>query len=296
MKAKRVSQNCTEALRGGFRTQGIEKHGSPGHPLVSIITIVLNGEAVIRQTIESVLRQCYDCIEYIVIDGGSADGTIAIVREYGQQIGHWQSEPDRGISDAFNKGIRLARGEVIGLINAGDWYEADAVTRVVQTFLANPEVGVVCGALQFWKGQEKAFLCHSVPQILEREMTVTHPSCFVRAGCYHQFGLFSTDYRLAMDYEILLRFKRQGIRFLVLEYVLANMQHDGVSEANWKKALLETHRARCEQLPDSIYTGKVYLSFLLIKRQLRIVLERLQCDGLIHFYRNRLALVKKNKL
>jgi glycosyltransferase involved in cell wall biosynthesis len=295
MKIGHSLQEQQEKRAGGLRTRGIEVQGGPGHPLVSIITIVFNGESSIRQTIDSVLRQSYDSIEYIVIDGGSHDGTVSIIREYDAKIDYWQSEPDKGISDAFNKGIGAARGEFIGLVNAGDWYETDTVKRVVEIFLAEPEVGVVCGVLQFWRGLQREYLCRSVPALLEREMTVTHPTCFVRASLYHHCGLFATDYKFAMDYELLLRFKRQGGKFLSLESVLANMQHDGVSEENWKRALRETHRARVEILDASFFTSKGYYYFLMVKRQVRILLERLEWNQLIRLYRSRLALVKKTK-
>lgn len=295
METAHSLQEQQEKRAGGLRTQGIDVQGGPGHPLVSIITIVFNGELSIRHTIDSVLRQSYDSIEYIVIDGGSRDRTVSIIREYEAKIDYWQSEPDKGISDAFNKGIGAARGEFIGLVNAGDWYEADTVKRVVETFLAEPEVGVVCGVLQFWKGLKREYLCHSVPALLEREMTVTHPTCFVRASLYRHCGLFATDYKFAMDYELLLRFKRQGNKFLAIESVLANMQHDGVSEENWKRALQETHRARAELLDTSFFTTKSYYYFLMVKRHARILLERLEFNQLIRLYRRRLALVKKTK-
>ncbi|MCF6187441.1 MAG: glycosyltransferase [Desulfobulbaceae bacterium] len=282
-------------LVGGRRLRGMEKQGAAETPLVSIVTIVRNGEEYIGKTIESVLQQSYDPIEYIIIDGRSEDNTVSILREYDEKIDLWQSEPDEGISDAFNKGIRAARGNIIGLINCGDWYAVDAVQRVVDVFSANREVGVVCGALQFWKGEGREYCCYSVPRLLEREMTITHPTCFIRSALYHRFGLYSTDYRLAMDYELLLRFKRQGVQFLSLEAVLANMQHDGTSEVNWKNALLETHRARVALLGNSFFAGHGYYLFLTAKRQLRIVLEKLGWNGLIRVYRSRLALVKKYK-
>ncbi|MBU0944947.1 MAG: glycosyltransferase [Proteobacteria bacterium] len=285
-------QNGIKAESGGGM---VKKQNDAEHPLVSIITIVLNGESWIRQTIDSVLQQDYGFIEYIVIDGGSHDDTVSILREYDSNIDFWQSEPDKGISDAFNKGIKVAHGDVIGLINAGDWYEADTVRRVVEALLAEPTVGVVCGALQFWHGLQREYLCYSVPQLLGREMTVTHPTCFVRAELYRSFGLFSSDYKFAMDYELLLRFKKQGVRFLALDSVLANMQHDGISEENWKKALQETHRARIELSGKSFFTSRAYYWFILLKRQLRIFLEKRGWKSLLHFYRSRLAPVKKTK-
>lgn len=282
-------------VAGGARTRGVERQTSPGCPLVSIITIVRNGKAILRPTIESVLRQDYANVEYIIIDGGSTDGTVSVLYEYDEQVDYWQSEPDKGISDAFNKGIGLAHGELIGLINAGDWYENDALSRIVAAFLAEPDTGVVCGRLQFWKGESKEYVCQSVPRLLKCEMTVTHPTCFVRAECYDRYGLFSIEYDLAMDYELLLRFKCQGVKFVALDMVLANMQHDGISEADWKKALRETHRARVEQMGGSVYATKKYLYWLMLKRQIRIILEWMGCDRFLQWYRGRLALVKKNR-
>jgi glycosyltransferase involved in cell wall biosynthesis len=270
-------------------------HHTSKQPLVSIITIVFNGEKDIRQTMESVLQQSYGSVEYIVIDGGSTDGTVSILEEFDSQLTYWRSAADNGISDAFNKGINVARGEIIGLINAGDWYESDTVQCVVDAFLADKAVGVVCGALQFWKGSQPEYLCSSVPELLEREMSITHPTCFVLTDLYKRFGMFSDAYKLAMDYELLLRLKCKGAVFVALDTVLANMQHDGISEENWKKALQETHRARTELLDSSFFTTIWYYYFLILKRGIRVFLEKLGFDGLLHFYRNRLALVKKTK-
>ena len=270
-------------------------HQISEQPLVSIITIVFNGEKDIQQTMDSVLQQSYGSVEYIVIDGGSTDATVSILEEYDSQLTFWESTPDKGISDAFNKGIKRANGEIIGLINAGDWYEPNAVECVVDAFLAEKEVGVVCGALQFWKGTKLEYLCRSVPGLLEREMSITHPTCFVRKTLYSRFGMFSLDYKLAMDYELLLRLKTNSAVFVSLDTVLANMQHDGISEENWKKALQETHRARTELLGDSFFSTIWYYYFLTVKRGTRIVMEKLGLNRLLHFYRNRLALVKKTK-
>jgi len=283
-------------LIGGLRLQGMKKQGTSDTPLVSVVTIVRNGEEHIRKTIESVLQQNYAPIEYIVIDGKSEDATVSILRQYNDRIDFWQSESDEGISDAFNKGILAARGEIIGLINCGDWYDVEAVQQVVKAFMGNQEIGIICGALQFWKGSSREYCCRSVPRLLEREMTITHPTCFIRAELYHRFGLYLTDYKFAMDYELLLRFKKQGVEFLALRAVLANMQHDGTSEANWKAALQETHRVRVALLNNSFFAGRSYCFFLVAKRGLRIALEKLGLNSLIGFYRSRLALVKKHKI
>lgn len=287
--------NGEHCLAGGLRQRGRKKEDLPGQPLVSIVTIVLNGEEDLRKTMESVLHQSYAPIEYIVIDGGSTDKTISLIRHYDEEIDYWVSEPDNGISDAFNKGILAAAGRYIGLINAGDWYEPDTVARVVEAFLAKPETGVVCGALQFWDGLNREYICQSVPQLLARDMTITHPTCFVRADLYRRFGLYEENYKFAMDYKLLLRLKVQGVRFAALESVLANMQHAGVSEVHWKKALQETHQARVELLTGSFFASRGYYFFIETKRRIRILLEKIGGSHLITFYRSRLALVRKIK-
>jgi glycosyltransferase involved in cell wall biosynthesis len=288
---------CTgeHCLAGGLRQRGRKKKDLPGQPLVSIVTIVLNGEEDLRKTMESVLHQSYAPIEYIVIDGGSTDKTISLIRHYEEEIDYWVSEPDNGISDAFNKGVLAAAGKFIGLINAGDWYEPDTIQRVVEAFLAKPETGVVCGALQFWDGLNREYICQSVPRLLARDMTITHPTCFVRADLYRRFGLYEEKYKFAMDYKLLLRLKVQGVRFAALESVLANMQHAGVSEVHWKKALQETHRARVELLAGSFFASRGYYFLVETKRRIRIFLEKMGGSHLITFYRSRLALVRKIK-
>ncbi|MEE4243252.1 MAG: glycosyltransferase family 2 protein [Desulfopila sp.] len=263
--------------------------------MISVITIVLNGENELRQTINSVLQQTYERVEYIVIDGGSADGTVAILKEYEPHLAYWSSEKDKGISDAFNKGIARAKGEIVGLINAGDWYEPDTLEQVAAVFQRDKSVDVVCGTLQFWKGKCREYLCTSVPQLLECEMSVTHPTCFVRKESYSRAGLFSLDYKMAMDYEMLLRLKKLGCRFVSLNCVLANMQHYGVSEENWQAALHETHRARKALLGSSFYTTIWYYWFLYLKRRIRLLLEELGWERVLRFYRKRIALVKKFK-
>lgn len=263
----------------------------------SIITVVLNGADAIRKTIESVLQQKGSSeIEYIVIDGGSTDGTRAIIREYSGELAFWCSEKDEGISDAFNKGILHATGDVVGILNAGDWYAEDACEIVADAFDRNPDAGIVCGGLQYWRGQSREYCCESVPSLLDKDMSVTHPSCFVRRCLYDSFGLFRADFRYAMDYELLLRMQVNGVCFYACPETLANMQHDGVSELHWKEALRETQRARHELIPSCFTAGVIYYSFLFAKKYIRKILERLHMDLLLRIYREHFAFVKKRKL
>lgn len=291
-----MQRHSNNHFSGGLRQQGVIKKDLPDQPLVSIVTIVRNDEEGIRKTIESVLSQEYGPLEYIIIDGGSTDNTVDVIRQFEEKIDYWESEPDTGISDAFNKGIRAAQGKYIGLINAGDWYESKTVLEVIEAFREAPKAGVICGALQFWDGAVREYICQSEPQLLEKDMTVTHPTCFVRADLYERFGMYEDSYRFAMDYRLLLSLKMHGVEFVALPSVLANMQHSGTSEANWQEALKETHRARKELLPGSFFASKTYYEFVELKRRIRLLLQKLGWEKVIALYRRRLALVKKSKV
>jgi glycosyltransferase involved in cell wall biosynthesis len=121
----------SDRREGGLRLQGMRRASTADRPLVTVITVVFNGAGEIEETIRSVIQQTYDNVEYIVIDGGSTDGTLEIIGKYGDAIDHWVSEPDRGIYDAMNKGIRLAQGEWLNFMNAGDLFSAkDVVARI----------------------------------------------------------------------------------------------------------------------------------------------------------------------
>ena len=117
-------------------------------PVISIITITYNGEKHIEQTIQSVLGQTYPNIQYIIIDGGSTDQTLSIIKKYEQKLYYWVSEKDKGISDAFNKGIAKATGEIVGIINADDWYEPAALEQVAARM---GDADVCFGDLQLWR-------------------------------------------------------------------------------------------------------------------------------------------------
>src|ERR1700730_3668142 len=147
------------------------------YPLVSIVTIVFNGEKYIEQTIESVLNQSYKNIECIIIDGGSKDNTISIIKKYEDRLAYWHSEKDEGISDAVNKGIAKATGEMIAILNADDWYEKEAIRMIVETI---GQLDVAYGDVQYWKDNKKSFIQKGAAEHLEEEVSVIHPTVFVK--------------------------------------------------------------------------------------------------------------------
>ena len=133
---------------GGQSLIGKHKRNIEGKPLVSIITIVRNGEKYLENAIKSVINQTYENIEYIIIDGRSTDGTLDIIATYNESIDYWISEADSGISDAFNKGVNLANGELIGIVNSDDWLESNAVEIIVSHL--DKKISVYCGNLKLY--------------------------------------------------------------------------------------------------------------------------------------------------
>jgi glycosyltransferase involved in cell wall biosynthesis len=257
---------------GGQRVQGVASAISV--PRVSVITIVRNGFKTLPRARDSVLSQNIPSIEHIVVDGVSTDGTVELLHQYQDRIALWVSEPDLGISDAFNKGIALARGEIVGLLNSDDWYEPGAV-RAVLTEMQKTGADIACGRLQYWDGDKRTFLVDSDPAQLERGMTVGHPTVFVRRECYRKHGLFRLDFRLAMDYEWMLRAKAAGARFVVVDHCLANMQGGGVGDRHWRKSQREVARARALHVrgADNAFAYHVYIMRRVFMGSVRRTLE-----------------------
>jgi glycosyltransferase involved in cell wall biosynthesis len=196
-------------------------------PKVSIITTVYNAVATVEQTILSVLNQSYTSIEYIVVDGGSKDGTLQIIDRYRDRITHMISEPDKGIADGFNKGIKLATGEWIGMINADDWYTENAIETIMNN--VGPADDVCCGDILL-KG-ENGFerIKNSRIGWLNYGMYIMHPTCFVRAEVYRRTGPYDSSLRIAMDFDMFLRIKNLGYRIKYVNAVIACMRTGGAS-------------------------------------------------------------------
>jgi glycosyltransferase involved in cell wall biosynthesis len=242
-------------------------------PLVSIVTIVYNGERYIADTIRSVAAQSYPNIEYIVVDGGSTDGTLEIAGRFKDTISTIITEKDRGISDAFNKGVRIARGEIIGIINADDWYEPNAVAMAVE-YLAGSDVAY--GDLRQWSEEKAEFIVRGDHHLLTREMTVNHPTVFVRRECYQRFGLFDEQYKCAMDYDLVLRLFRGGCRFIHVPAVLANMRWGGMSDFQWKLGCRETLQIKNKYLPSRRILNRLYYYKHILAIRLQKILKAIR--------------------
>ena len=233
--------------------------------LISIITPVLNGQDTIEDTIKSVLGQSYKEIEYIVIDGGSTDGTVRQVKRYSNRISKLISEKDNGIYDAMNKGIRLSSGDIIGILNADDVYANDLVLDTVAKEISKNQVDACYGDLvyvdkdntdkviRYWKSRkyEKG--------LFKKGWMPPHPTLFVRKWVYEQHGVFDLTYRFAADYELMLRLLyRCGIRGAYIPELLVKMRIGGMSNrsvGNLIKKSREDYRAmRANGLRGGLFT------------------------------------------
>lgn len=194
---------------------------------VSIITVAYNSAATIRNTIESVLSQTYGDIEYIVVDGGSQDGTLDIVREYesaGKGNLTFISEPDKGIYDAMNKGIRLATGDVVGILNSDDFFTSDDVIRqVMEAFGQDESLDAVYGDVHYVKADNlsKCIRYYSSrffrPGLLRFGYIPAHPSFYCKRAVFEKYGLYDLQYRTSSDFDMMVRLL--GVHRIKTKYI-----------------------------------------------------------------------------
>ncbi len=203
---------------------------------ISLLTVSFNSAATIGDTIRSVREQTHNNIEYIVVDGQSKDSTLDIVRNAGNVVTRWISEPDHGIYDAMNKAIRLATGDVVGIINSDDFYATPQILSSVADAFSDPSVDAVFGDLVVVDPQNLGKVVRRYssarwnPEKFAWGFMPAHPTFFVRRKFYEEIGLFKTDYRIAADYELLIRFLFVNrLRYRYLPLTMVHMRRGGVS-------------------------------------------------------------------
>lgn len=210
------------------------------HPLISIITVCYNSESTIEETIISVISQDYDNFEYLIIDGGSTDETLRIIDKYRDKIAVLVSEPDKGISDAFNKGIRSASGDVIGLINSDDLL-ADGALRVIANNFSS-DIDVYRGNMII-EDRPSGKIYQSRPTMMfsktSRISNVCHPSTFVKKEAYQKWGSYRIEFKYMMDVDLLYRFYFSGAKFKYIDASLAVFRTGGRTADAWSEKLGE---------------------------------------------------------
>lgn len=199
---------------------------------VSIVTVTYNSEKTLEITMESVLAQTYDRIEYLIIDGASSDGTVSLAESYRERMEQKGiclrivSEPDSGIYDAMNKGIQLAEGDIIGILNSNDWYEPDAVETVVKEF-AQENCDLLFANIRMHKRDGSSFVKKARIRSFQTSRDWNHPTMFVRADVYKSHPFRNKG--IHDDYGCYLQIAKEGYRMITLDKVLANFRMGGVS-------------------------------------------------------------------
>ncbi len=200
--------------------------------LVSIITVVYNGEKYLQQTINSIKEQSYQNIEYIIIDGGSTDKTIDIIKDNRDIINYWISEEDKGLYDAMNKGIKLAKGKLIGMVNSDDWYEFNTIEMVVKAYQENPNKSIFHGdRYDILESKERRRFNYN-PSILKFKyysMTFSHPTMFISDEEYKEH-IYNINLASHADYQFVLKsLLKDKNKFYYINKPLTNFRLGGIS-------------------------------------------------------------------
>lgn len=283
--------NKCEKQEGGLRVNEKIKSSTDRQPLVSIITVVFNSEEYIEKTINSVLEQTYDNCEYLIVDGCSTDRTIEIIKKYEDKIDYWVSEPDNGIYDAMNKGISLAYGHIIGILNSGDFYTNNSVEKIVNIYNLNKTDSNSClvitgGIYRFSENEEVKF-----KQIANKfdscgPILINHPATFVTRSVYDNLGYFDLQYRINADYDFILRaYQNEETGFIFINENLTYMMMGGTSE---KSSTL------INRLKERFYIRSKYIDLIEnIKDSCFWILKKIVYHSLSFIVGNRVFLIKK---
>jgi glycosyltransferase involved in cell wall biosynthesis len=221
---------------------------------ISIITVVYNNERTINDALVSVLGQTYKDVEYVIIDGNSSDKTVQIINNFKDRLGYFISEKDAGIYDAMNKGVLAATGDVIGILNSDDLYQdATVIESVMNQFIQNPTLDIVYGDLVYVKNDNVDKVVRNwisnpyYKNFFENGNVPPHPSLFVKKSVYEKAGLFDLNFKLAADYEFMLRiFKKHNFKSKYINKVIVKMRLGGATNqsfSNIKKQNIEILKA-----------------------------------------------------
>ena len=233
---------------------------------VSIITATYNSNKFLETCICSVMAQDYPDIEYILIDGGSTDSTQSIINKYSNNIVKWISEPDTGIYDAINKGIKLASGDIVGVLNSDDFFSDDSViSRIVKSFKDDEALEIVYADVSFVVRENinKSVRHYSSryfrPYMFKFGFQPAHPSLYVKRGLFEKFGYYRTDLKIAGDFELLLRFLlKNKLSYKYISDVWVKMRIGGVSTSGIKSILQINNEIIKAHKINGIYTNIIF--------------------------------------
>ncbi|PZX92480.1 glycosyltransferase [Flavobacterium aquariorum] len=239
---------------------------------ISIITVVYNNEKTIQEAMKSVLLQSYKNIEYVIIDGGSKDNTVNLIDEFKDQLGYFVSERDKGLYDAMNKGIKACSGDVIGILNSDDLYQdLDVLAAVMEQFNNDPDLDILYGDLVYVKSDDTNKVVRNwksksyCNNFFENANVPPHPSLFVRSKVYKEAGLFDLQYKLAADYELMLRmFKKHNFKSKYINRLIIKMRLGGATNqsftniVNQNKEILKAWKNNNLQAPVHLMPLRIF--------------------------------------
>ena len=237
--------------------------------MISIITATFNSAKTLKDTIQSVLRQTNKDFEYLIIDGGSTDETIDIVKSYESEFSgrlKWVSEKDEGIYDAMNKGIKMASGDVVGILNSDDYFTSDDILQTVDNAFKSHEIDAIYGDIHFIRdgNPQKCVRYYSSrmfrPFWLRFGFMPAHPSFYCKREVFEKAGLYSLDYKIGADYEMMVRlFKKYRIKSLYINKDFVTMRTGGASNNNVRSriTLINEDVKACKE--NGVYTNSLFV-------------------------------------
>lgn len=241
------------------------------NPKISIITVCYNSATHIEEAIQSVVNQPYENKEYIVIDGGSTDGTLDIIAKYRNKIDYFVSEPDKGISDAFNKGIKAATGDLIGIVNSDDFMMPDVISKIANEY--DEVTDIYRGYCIVWnkeKGTKRELRPNTRFSVPPFGAIICHESSFISKRLYQKVGLYKTDFKYMMDLDLFIRiYKDKTVRTKFIDVCVITFCTGGASSSSFSLLKEERKRLILEN-GGSRWDVMAYLTYHRIKAILKI--------------------------
>lgn len=258
-------------------------------PFFSIITICYNSEKTLERTIQHVLSQTYKDYEYIIVDGGSQDNTLDIIRKYEPQFEgrlKWISELDEGIYDAMNKGILKSVGTIIGIVNSDDWLEDDALSNVFYKYIENDknqEVIYTGGMLFHYNDCKSQVLMPNITMQKRFAATfqmggIRHPATFVPKSIYEKYGMFDIDMKISADADFILRCFFGGVSFVPIMQVLTNMSDGGISNSlksiSVSKKVIRDRKIMLSKYEMSYFKRFFFMQYWLFRQYMKAIINK----------------------